>query len=204
MRSVNNMIISLIPTIQSEYPYYSKILDTINQNLFMCVNGSMAQVNTATFGELFLITSNLIDEPINLSFWDAVHPRIRSVSLSLYSDGYFKAAAEAAIKEVEQRLREAFAEAKPASKEPKNATEIVNALLSENGSYHVSARKTPSEISFSRGVKLLFEGFLASYRNPSSHGNKSVSKRESIEQIILSSQLIYILDNGFVADTETE
>lgn len=158
----------------------------------------------AAFGELSLITKNLIDGPINPSCWGVVHPRIRDVSLSLYSDGYFKAAAEAAIKEVEQRLHETFAEAKSTSKEPKNAAEIVNALLSENDSYRVSTRKTPSEISFSRGAKLLFEGFLASYRNPSFHGNKSVSKRESIEQIIISSNLMYILDNGFVADTETK
>lgn len=53
----------------------------------------------------------------------------------------------------------------------------------------------PSEKSFSRGVKLLFEGFLASYRNPSFHGNRNIPKHEAVEQIILSSQPMFTLDS---------
>ncbi|WP_165253092.1 TIGR02391 family protein [Adlercreutzia sp. ZJ304] len=155
-------------------------------------------MNITAFGELFLIVKHIKKEPYNLSIWAEMHPRIRSIASSLYKDGHFGAAAEKAIKEVEQRLRDIFREAKPTSKEPKEAADIVGALLSERGAYRVADDTTPSGKSYCRGIKLLFDGFLASYRNPSCHGNREFSKREAVEQIVLASQLMYALEGGSV------
>lgn len=201
-RSLHERIPILADMARCEYPFYSQVLLEISPILFRsCING-MHILNIAAFGELYLIVRNLKEEPFNLSFWSEIHPRIKSASLELYSDGHFGAAAEKSIKEVEQRLREIFAIAKPMATEPKDATQIVGALLSENGAYSVTKCRTPSERSYSRGVKLLFDGFLASYRNPSFHGNKSISKHEAIEQITLSSQLMFILDSGSITPIE--
>lgn len=192
----------LADMVRPEYPFYSQTLLGISPILFQnCING-MHALNIAAFGELYLIIRNLKEEPFNLSFWSEIHPRIVDVSLELYSDGHFGESAEKSIKEVEQRLREIFTTAKPGVPEPKDAAQIVGALLSENGVYSISECRTPSEKSFSRGVKLLFEGFLASYRNPSFHGNRNIPKHEAIEQIILSSQLMFILDNGSIIPIE--
>lgn len=193
---IREQAISLSAVLEDEYPFYSKELTDISRILFRHSTAEMCAVNIAAFGELFLIIKNLKKEPYNLAIWHDIHPRVQSVSLPLYSDGHFGVAAEKAIKEVEQVLREIFVKVKPTTKEPKDASDIVGALLSENGAYPITACLTPSEKSFSRGAKLLFDGFLASYRNPTAHGNRGLSKRESLEQIVFSSQLLFILDKG--------
>lgn len=199
VQNIHNQLLYLSNAAKTEYPFYSKVLPRIAHNLFqMGING-VYQLNLAAFGELYVIAEHLKQEPINVAFWDEIHPLIQNVSRELYSDGYFGEAAEKAIKEVEQRLRNIFNELKPTAIEPKNVADIVNALLSENGVYRVSANKTPSEKSFSRGMRLLFEGFFAAHRNPSFHGNKDILKHQAVEQIVLSSQLMYILDLGSVA-----
>ena len=35
---------------------------------------------------------------------------------------------------------------------------------------------------------------MAAYRNPAAHANPQYEKRETIEQIMLASQLMYVLD----------
>ena len=45
---------------------------------------------------------------------------------------------------------------------------------------------------YSRGS--LFEGIMAAYRNPAAHANLQYEKREAMEQIMLASQLMYVLD----------
>ena len=45
---------------------------------------------------------------------------------------------------------------------------------------------------YSRGS--LFEGIMVAYRNPAAHANLQYEKREAIEQIMLASQLMYVLD----------
>ena len=45
-----------------------------------------------------------------------------------------------------------------------------------------------------RGIQSLFEGIMAAYRNPAAHANLQYEKREAMEQIMLASQLMYVLD----------
>ncbi len=73
--------------------------------------------------------------------------------------------------------------------------DIIGALLSENGVYHFADLSTVSGKNYRKGIQSLFEGIFAAYRNPSAHNNLPCTKRESIEQIILASQLMYVLDN---------
>ncbi|MCI8306141.1 MAG: TIGR02391 family protein [Enterorhabdus sp.] len=196
LQSVRAQLLDLANMVKDEYPFFSDELLGIASVLFGGGIGSSCSINPAAFGELFIIIKNLKIEPFNLALWNTIHPRIKNSSFGLYADGHFGPAAEKAIKEVEQRLRDIFNQVRPTSVEPKEATEIVGALLSENGAYPVSNWKTPSEKSYGRGVKLLFEGFLSSYRNPISHGNRDISKQEAVEQISLASQLMHVLDKG--------
>ena len=195
-QSVREQLLDLANMVKDEYPFYSDELLGMAPMLFRCGMGNSHSINPAAFGELFIIVKNLKMEPFNLALWNTIHPSITNSSFGLYADGHFGSAAEKAIKEVEQRLRSIFTQVKPASVEPKDATEIVGALLSENGAYPVSNWKTPSEKSYGRGIKLLFEGFLASCRNPIAHCNRDISKQEAVEQIALASQLMHVLDKG--------
>ena len=85
----------------------------------------MMLLNSAAFGELFIIIKHISSEPIDTRFWRDIHPRIIAVSKGLFCDGHFAAACEAAIKEVETRMRELFKEGKPNSPIPKDAAGLL-------------------------------------------------------------------------------
>lgn len=191
------LIRTIASCVQFEYPFYTKELSTIASTLFIRSFSLMTPwtLDSIVFGELFLIERHLSSEQINLQFWNNIHPRINAIAQSLYADGHFASAAEKAVKEVETRLRELFVECRPEKAEPSKVGDIIGALLSENGIYQFVGISTPSGKDYRRGIQLIFEGMFAAYRNPSAHKNMNYSQRESVEQIVLASQLMCVLDN---------
>lgn len=201
MITVNNtcyQIETISNEIANEYPFYAKMLNNIRGNLFNIPPYGSASLNNCAFGELYVIINHIAQEPINLSFWNKIHPRIIKISQGLYSDGYPDSAAEKAIKEVESRLRELFHILKPNTQVPTKIGDVIGALLSEHGAYHFADLSTDSGKNYRRGIQCLFEGLFAAYRNPSAHQNIPYSKREAMEQIMLASQLMYVLDNPMI------
>lgn len=180
--------------IAKEYPFYAIELKNITKNLFSDFAYGVVVLNNAAFGELFIIIHHIIKEPINMAIWGEIHPRIVAISQNLYCDGYYDSAAEKAVKEVESRLRELFQQLKPNVALPTKIGDIIGALLTENGAYHFADLSTASGKDYRRGIQALFEGIFAAYRNPAAHANLSYTKRESMEQIMLASQLMYVLD----------
>ena len=164
------------------------------QRLFSGNRLSGFTLNSAVFGELFIITQQLFYEPINAQFWTSIHPRISKISKELFCDGHFASAAEKAMKELETRLRELFQELKPGAGIPSKIGDVIGGLLSDNGIFDFCDTSTTSGKDYRRGVKSLFEGAFTAYRNPAAHANLPCTKREAVEQIVLASQLMYILD----------
>ena len=195
VQNVGQQVHFIAKCISEEYPFYAMELPKILQTLFYGnpINGY--SLNRAAFGELFIIIKQLISEPLNTQFWANIHPRIATISKTLYCDGHFASAAEKAIRELETRLRERFQQLKPGVGVPAKIGDIIGALLGgDNGLFNFCDTSTISGKDHRRGVKLLFEGIFVAYRNPASHANLSCTKREAIEQIMLASQLMYILD----------
>lgn len=180
--------------IKEEYPVYAKELKNISVNLFKNPTYGMVSLNDAAFGELFIIIHHVVQEPVDMAIWREIHPRIAGICQGLFCDGYYDSAAEKAVKEVESRLRELFQILKPGITVPAKVGDIIGALLSENGVYQFADLSTTSGKDYRRGIYLLFEGIFAAYRNPSAHENLPCTKREAMEQIILASQLMYVLD----------
>lgn len=180
--------------IEEEYPIYAVELKNISANLFKNSAYGSVTLNSAAFGELFIIIHHIIKEPIDMSIWRDIHPCVAKISQSLFGDGYYDSAAEKAVKEVESRLRELFQQLKPGVSVPVKVGDIIGALLTENGAYHFADLSTVSGRDYRRGIQFLFEGIFAAYRNPSAHTNLPYTRREAIEQIMLASQLMYILD----------
>lgn len=193
VKNVNGMIEAVTSGIRDEYPFYANSLPRIALILFQR-NGYAYVLNRTAFGELYIIIQHIKTEPVDLGVWNQIHPRIVKISKVLYCDGYFCAAAEKAVKEVETRLREKHAELKPSTTVPVKVGDIIGALFSENGFFQFCDTATQSGKDRRRGVKLLFEGLMAAYRNPAAHANLDCSKREALEQIMFASQLMYILD----------
>ena len=177
-----------------EYPFYATELKNISANLFKNSAYGTISLNNTAFGGLFIIIHHIVQEPVDMAIWHEVHPRIIGISQGLFCDGYYDSAAEKAVKEVESRLRELFQILKPDATVPAKVGDIIGALLSENGAYQFADLSTVSGRDYRKGIQSLFEGFFSAYRNPSAHENLPCTKRESIEQIMLASQLMYVLD----------
>ena len=180
--------------IVKEYPFYARELKNISTNLFKSSGYGTITVNSAAFGELYIIIGHIAQEPVDIAVWHEIHPRIAAISQELFCDEYYDSAAEKAIKEVETRLRELFQVLKPGVTVPTKVGDIIGALLTENGAYHFADLSTASGKDYRRGIQSIFEGTFAAYRNPSAHENLSCTKREAMEQIMLASQLMYVLD----------
>lgn len=181
--------------IEEEYPFYAaELKNNIVTNLFKNSAYGIFSLNTAAFGELFIIIHHIIEEPVDLSIWREIHPRIIAISQELFCNGHYDAAAEKAVKEVESRLRGLFQQLKPGITVPGKVGDIIGALLTENGAYQFADLSTVSGKDYRRGVQSLFDGIFAAYRNPSAHENLPCTRREAVEQIMLASQLMYILD----------
>lgn len=197
---IKNDLQTISTNIQYEYLFYSRELLEIKDRLFSSPQPpyGMMLLNSAAFGELFIIIKHISSEPTNTRFWQDIHPRIIAVSKNLFCDGHFAAACESAIKEVETRMRELFKEGKPHSTIPKDAAGLIGALLSDNGFYQFCDTSEISGANFRKGVRSIFEGAFMAYRNPSMHANLTCSQRESFERIVLASQMMNILTNGEV------
>lgn len=191
---MKQLIITIAAGIQGEYPFYASILPQIASILFPVNNMGTATLNPAAFGELVVIIRHIDAEPFSMRFWTAIHARITNVSYELYKDGHYASAAENAVKEVETRLREKFAELKPGTSVPSKVGDIIGALLSDNGVFKFCDTSTTSGKNYRRGIQSLFEGTMAAYRNPSAHANLQYDRREALEQIMLASQLMFVLD----------
>ena len=191
---ISSLINAVAENIREEYPFYAKELPRIASILFRGKAPSVSSLNTCAFGELFLIIKHIAQEPNSGCFWDNIHPRIQNVSKGLYEDKYYDSAAEKAMREVETVLREFFRQMNPSSNEPKNASDIMNALLSDDTLYDFD-ETTVSGKDYRKGIRMLFEAAFCAYRNPALHRNISANKREAFERISLSSQLLYILEN---------
>ena len=127
---------------------------------------------------------------------NVIHPRITAIAKEQYLDGHYASAANRSFVEVETRLRELFKELKPGVTMPAKVNDLIGALLSENGAYHFCDTTTQSGKNYRKGIQFLFEGSMAAYRNPSSHENQILSKDKALEQIVLASQLMKVLDNS--------
>ena len=130
-----------------------------------------------------------------MQVWATIHSRISRVAFDLYRDGHFGAAAEKSVKELETRLRELCTEVPCSISSSAKIGDIIAALLKEGGVFEFCNDATSSGKNYRRGVQALFEGVFAAYRNPAAHANIDCSKREAIEQIMLASQLMNVLDS---------
>ena len=194
IQSVRQWISSIAIGIQNEHPFYSADLPRIANILFSGNGMNSAYLNYVAFGELVIAIRHIEAEPVITRFWSEIHPRIVNVSRELFVDGHCSTAAEKAIKEVESRLREKFSELKPGAAVPSKIGDVIGALMSENGAFKFCDTTTTSGRDYRRGIQSLFEGIMAAYRNPAAHANLQYEKREAMEQIMLASQLMYVLD----------
>ena len=157
IQRVYQWINAIMRGIQTDYPFYAATLPRIASVLFIDNGMGTFILNQAAFGELVIIIRHIEAEPVVVSFWSVIHPRIVNVSHELYVDGHCSTAAEKAVKEVESRLREKFSELKPGAAIPPKIGDVIGALISENGTFKFCDTTAASGRDYRRGIHSLFE-----------------------------------------------
>lgn len=195
VNQVINLVDKVANSVRSDYPFYASEMPQIVRNVFHQIQMGNYAFNSAAFGELYIIVKHLHSEPQDSSVWSMIHPRIAEIAKEEYFDGHYASAANRSFVEVETRLRELFVELKSDVSVPAKVGDIIGALLSDSGAYNFCDTSTQSGKDYRKGIKLLFEGAMSAYRNPSSHENKVLAKEEAFGQIVVASQLMKVLDN---------
>lgn len=170
--------------------FYRDILSSIRQRITRELIDLEKQ-----YGNLDSLEIQDDSDPENVAFWNNINDRIKDQAKKLYTQCFYGPAAERAVREVETKLRELFHVLKPDAIEPQKIGEIIGALLTENGAYHYCDTSSQDGKNFSRGFVQLVQGFLTAYRNPFSHTNHTLTKREAFELISTSSMIMEVLEN---------
>lgn len=181
--------------IQHEYPFYSQELLVIRDKLFTVSSFAYGafSINIAVLGQLYVIIKHIRIEMLNQRMWQDIHPNISRVSKDLFCDGYFAAAAEIAIKEIETQMRTIFKQYNPTAFAPKDAASLIGALLSDKGLLKFCDTTDISGQNYRKGIQQIFEGAFSAYRNPVMHQNLPCTQRQAFECVTLASQMMYIL-----------
>ncbi len=195
-QTVQTLIKSVSNAIRTDHPFHAEQLSGLSGTLFHFNRNGCAFLQPVKFGELLVILRHLQREPVPMAFWQNIHPRIREVAQGLYLDGYHASAAERAIKEVEIRLRKKQEECYPNERNtPRSTQNIIEHLYGQNAApFRLYDTATNADRDHRLGIRDLLKGFIATYRNPAAHGEVQIGKRQAFELLVLSSQLLHILD----------
>lgn len=168
---------------------YNEIISSLKQKI---IRELMRLENN--YGNLDGLVIQSDEDPENIAFWNNINLEIKNQTKKLYTQSFYESAADRAVKTVETHMRQMFRKLKPHAVEPRNIGEIIFALFSENGAFHYCDTTNPDGKNFCRGFVQLTQGFFTAYRNPMSHNNHDLSKREAFEIISLSSMIMEVLE----------
>ena len=150
-------------------------------------------------GILGAIRNKIIIEGIRTSSsssWDELlHPIVYKTSYKKFKDRYYADAVEAAIKEINVRIKNLYKKYK--GKELDGSDLFANAFNGDKEKALLIAGnnlESQSEKDEQEGFRFLFMGLWKGIRNPKAHANISMSKEQAIERLIFASMLMNKLD----------
>jgi len=128
--------------------------------------------------------------------WAMLHARVVEVSRARFDAGHYADAVEAALKEVNIRVR-AQCEARLGARLDTDGVDLMNRAFSErNPILELGNRETETGRSIQAGYRSLFVGAMAAVRNPKAHANISISANRAMHFLFLASLLMNRLEEG--------
>lgn len=129
-----------------------------------------------------------------LDFWSWIHPIVHRVARSRFEARHFADAAEAAMKAVNQRVKEKWV---AAGKPEKDGADLMFAALDlANPVFRLADSTTQSGKSMQEGYKHLFAGAMMAIRNPKAHDNITISEIRCRQFVMFASLLMEKLDEA--------
>ena len=200
----------LIPLIPEEYHIFrdrlrDKILPNLKTSDLISVNQFGQQlvtpqngINPYSFGEVIATVTYLNGYSNNnsLSFWDNIHPQIVSVAKGRFDDSYYADAVEAALKEVNTRVKGIY---KNRTSIEKDGVKLMQSAFSpQNPIIKLGDISTETGTNVQQGYMEMFVGAMIGIRNPKAHSNQTLSKADAIRKLHFASMLMCKLDNELI------
>ena len=125
-------------------------------------------------------------------FWSLMHPAVVQVAKSRFETKHYADAVEAALKELNARVKELVKER--AGKELDGASLMHTAFSLNSPIIVLEDLSTDSGEDIQRGYMELYAGAMSGIRNPQAHGNAMIDDKRAIHFLFLASLLFYKLD----------
>lgn len=130
----------------------------------------------------------------NTKFWDFINPHIYKVSHSRFTSGHYADAVEAAMKQVNVRVKEIYKKKKALDAD--GAT-LMNTVFSVNNPIiTLEDQSTESGKNTQLGYMQIFAGSMTGIRNPNAHENLNITSERAIHLIFLASLLMFKIDEA--------
>jgi len=130
--------------------------------------------------------------PEENSFWDFIHPRIKSISKPRFDSGFYGDSVEAALKEVNAAVKQLVKSAD--GRELDGAGLMTTAFSTTNPIIKLDDLNTETGKSIQQGYMQIFAGSMTGIRNPKAHANIQPDRPRTIHLITLASLLMSKLD----------
>lgn len=130
----------------------------------------------------------------NEGFWSYIHPLIYQVFEERFHGGFYADAVEAALKEVNSRIKKLYKKYRGEEKDGQDlmhkAFTVSNPLLIFEG------MDTESGRNVQEGYMQIFAGAMQGIRNPKAHENMSISREDAVKRLVLASLLMDKIDEA--------
>lgn len=148
--------------------------------------------------DIILIQLDLLKRRVlakeNEGFWSYIHPLIYQVSEERFHGGFYADAVEAALKEVNSRVKRLY---KKYRGEEKDGQDLMRkAFTASNPLLVFEGIDTESGRNVQEGYMQIFAGAMQGIRNPKAHENMSISREDAVKRLILASLLMDKIDEA--------
>lgn len=130
----------------------------------------------------------------NEEFWSYVHPLIYQVSEKRFHSGFYADAVEAALKEVNARVKSIY---KKYRGEEKDGQDLMRKAFTPSAPLLIfEGMDTESGKNVQEGYMQIFAGAMQGIRNPKAHENMYISREDAVKRLVLASLLMDKIDGA--------
>lgn len=173
---------------------YNDLID-IKSNLFNVISF----VNIYALGRLVQIMRSY-DYLSTNDFWKFIHPKIIELSKNKFEDGYYSDAVQTALVEICSIVREY--RKTNGLQEIQSDKDMMYNTFSTSKVLQFTDSSTTSLKNIQEGYEKIFPGVIQAMRNPNAHQNYTIEKDEAVRKLMVTSDLMYMLDNALAIKLE--
>ena len=133
--------------------------------------------------------------------WNLLHPLIREVAESRFRSGHFADSVEAALKAVNERVREIV---KQVTGVEMDGSDLMNRAFSVKNPVLKMGDESNTGKNMQVGYMQIFAGSMTGTRNPKAHGNIVIDEVRATHFLFLASLLMSKIDEGKVLEPKPQ